>query len=78
MEVYPVYENIALDYYAGGCRVFQLLSVPEERGGCGNYHALDDDQCSLDLGYEENFDVGFDRSVAIDLAEKVRQEEGRG
>jgi len=77
------YENICFvfDHRVGDRRVFQLLSVTEERGDCGNDHGYDDpckvDDREEDFDCEEDFDVGFDRSVAIGLAED-REEEGCG
>jgi len=76
------YENtcFVFDHRAGDRRAFQLLSVTEERGDCGNDHGYDDPR-NVDHGQEDHDreedddrEEGFDRSVAIGLAE----EEGRG
>jgi len=73
------YENtcFVFDHRAGDRRAFQLLSVTEERGDCGNDHDQHSRHGQEDDS-EEDFDVGFDRSVAISIAEEDREEKGCG
>lgn len=77
------YENIVFNHHAGDRRVFQLLSVTEKRGDCGHDHGRDDHPCKVDdreedHDCEEDFYVGFDRSVAICVAKEDHEEEGCG
>ena len=45
------YENIVFNHHAGDRRVFQLLSVAEERRSyCDNVHGRDDHPCKVDHG----------------------------
>jgi len=84
VKLNQTYENIVFNHHVGDRRVFQLLPVTEERGDCGHHHGHDDDPCKVDdreedHDCEEDFDVGFDRSVAfcLGLAEEDHEEEGR-
>ena len=76
------YENtcFVFDHRAGDRRVLGL-SVTEERRDDG-IHGHDDPRNvdhgqEEDLDYEESFGVGFDRSIAVGLAEEGHEEEGR-
>jgi len=76
------YENtcFVFDYRVDAHRLPRLPIAEEGRGD--NVHGRNDDARNIDLGQEEfddeeDFDVGFDRSVAICVAEEDREEEGR-
>jgi len=77
------YENtcFVFDHRAGDRRAFQLLSVTEERGDCGNdhdQHSRHGQEDDSEDDCEEDFDVGFDRSVAISIAEEDCEEKACG
>lgn len=51
VKLNQTYENTVFDHRAGNRRVFQLLSVTEERGSyCDDIHGRDHDPWNVDLG----------------------------